>query len=48
MQIGLRLGIAVAVMQAGRCSYDSTHSLGTSMCYRYSLKKTKTNKKVTY
>ena len=38
-----RLGscIAVAVAQAGSCSSDLTPSLGTSICCRCSLKKTK-------
>ena len=33
--------MAVAVMQAGSCSADSTSSLGTSICHRYGPKKEK-------
>ena len=34
-------GIAEAVVQASRCSSDSTPSLGTSMCHRCGPKKKK-------
>ena len=40
----LRSGIAVAVAQASSYGLDSTPSLGTSICYRYSPKKTKKKK----
>ena len=35
----LRSGVAVAVVKAGRCSSDSTPSLGTSICRRCGPKK---------
>ena len=38
-QTGLRSGVAVAVVKAGGCSSDSTHSLGTSTCHGCSPKK---------
>ena len=43
----LQLGscMAVAVVEAGSCSSDSTPTLGTSMCNGYSPKKTKKKKK---
>ena len=37
--MGLRSGVAVAVMKAGSYSFDLPPSLGTSMCLRYSPKK---------
>ena len=40
-QIWLRSGVAVAVVQAGSCSSNSTPSLGTSICCRCGPKKTK-------
>ena len=36
----LRSGIAVAVVVACSCTTNSTPSLGTSICHRYSPKKT--------
>ena len=44
-QTPLRSCIAVAMVQAGSCSSDSTPSLVTSICCRCSLKKTKKKKK---
>ena len=41
-QMQLRSGVAVAVVQAGGYSSDATPGLGTSICSRYSPKKTKT------
>ena len=46
LQMWLRCGIAVAVAQAGSCSSDSTPSLETSICCRYSAKKQKKEKKI--
>ena len=40
-QMQLRSRVAVAVVQAGSCSYDSTPSLGTSMCCRCNPRKKK-------
>ena len=40
-QMQLRSGVALAVVEAGGYSSDSTPSLETSICLRYSLKKTK-------
>ena len=37
----LRSGIAVAVMQAGSCSYNETPSLGASICLRCGPEKKK-------
>ena len=37
----LKSGIAMAMVQASSCSSNSTPSLGTSICRRYSHKKTK-------
>ena len=39
-QMWLRSGVAVAVVKAGSCSSNSTPSPGTSICQRYSPKKT--------
>ena len=39
MQLGSH--VAVAVAKASRCSSDSTHSLGTSMCVGAALKRKK-------
>ena len=44
-QMRLRSGIAVAVVEAGSCSSNSTPSLGTFICYRCSTKKKKKKKK---
>jgi len=44
-QIWLGSHIAVAVVQAGGCSSDSTASLGTSTCLRCGPKKQKKKKK---
>ena len=43
----MRLGscVAVAVVYTSGCSSDWTPSLGTSICYGYSPKKTKRKKK---
>ena len=43
----MRLGshVAVAVVEACSCSSDLTPSLGTSICLRFSLKKTKKKKR---
>ena len=41
LQTQLGSCVAVAVVQAGSCSSDSTPSLGTSICHRFSPKKTK-------
>ena len=38
-------GVAVAEVWAGSCSSDSTLSLGTSICHRFSLKKKRKKKK---
>ena len=38
-------GLAVAVVYVGGCSSNSTPTLGTSICYRCSPKKTKKKKK---
>ena len=43
-QMWLGFGMAVAVVQAGSCSYDLTPSLGTSICFRGSLNKKKEKK----
>ena len=40
----LRSSVAVAVAQAGSCTSDSSPSLGTSICCRYSPKKQKQKK----
>ena len=40
-QMQLRSRVVVAVVQAGSCSYDSTPSLGTSMCCRCNPRKKK-------
>ena len=44
LQMQLRPGIAVAVVQAGSYNCDSTPSLRTSICYRCGPKKTKKKK----
>ena len=44
-QTRLRSGVAVAVVKAGSYSSDQTPSLGTSICFGCSLKKTKRPKK---
>ena len=44
-QAWLRSGIAVAVVQAGSCSFNSTPSLGTSICHRCGPKKMTKKKK---
>ena len=36
---GVAVDVAVAVVQAGNCSSDSTPSLGTSICHRYGPEK---------
>ena len=41
----LRSGTAVAVVEAGSCSCDSTPSLGTSICHIGNPKKKKKKKK---
>ena len=41
----LRSGVAMAVVQAGSNSSDSTPSLGTSICLECSLKKKKEKKR---
>ena len=41
LQMQSGYGVAVAVAQACSCSSDSTPSLGTSVCHRYSHKKKK-------
>ena len=41
--LGFRVAVAVAV--AGSCSSDSTPSLGTSICCKFSPKKLKTKNK---
>ena len=41
LQMQLRSGIAVTVVQASRCSSNSTPSLGTSICHGCSPKKQK-------
>ena len=43
MQLGscVAVAVAVAVVSAGSCSSDSTSSLGTAICHRYSPKKKK-------
>ena len=38
---GSGVAVAVAVVSAGSCSFDSTPSLGTSICHRRSPKKKK-------
>ena len=43
MWLGSR--VAVAVVQAGSCSSDSTTSLGISICYKYGPKKKKEERK---
>uniref|UniRef100_A0A8C3WX78 Uncharacterized protein n=1 Tax=Catagonus wagneri TaxID=51154 RepID=A0A8C3WX78_9CETA len=44
-QMRLGSGVAVAVVQAGSCSSDSTPSQGTSICCGYNPKNTKKKKK---
>ena len=44
-QMQLRPHMAVAVEKAGSCSSDSTPSLGTSLCRKYSTKKKEPKKK---
>ena len=44
MRLGCR--VAVAVVQAGRGSSNSTPSLGTSICCGFGPKKTKRNKQL--
>jgi len=44
-QTWLRSGIAVAVVQASRCSYDWTSSVGTSICHECRPEKTNKQKK---
>ena len=44
-QVRLRSGIAVAAVQARSCSSNSTLSVGSSICHRYSPKKEKKKKK---
>ena len=39
-----QIHVTEAVVKAGSCSSNSTHSLGTSMCYRYSPKRKKGRK----
>ena len=41
LQTRLRAGVAVAVVKAGGCESNSTPSLGTSICRRFSPKKEK-------
>ena len=43
--VGYGSGVAVAVVQAGSCSSDSTAGLGTSICCRCGLKKKETGLK---
>ena len=43
LQMQLRSGVSVAVMQAGGYSSNSTPSLGTSICLRYGPEKKKLN-----
>ena len=46
-QTWLGSGVAVTVVLASSCSFNSTPRLGTSTCHRYGPKKTnKTNKKI--
>ena len=45
LQTWLASGVAVAVVQVGSCSSDSTLSLGTSICRECSPKKKKKYKK---
>ena len=45
LHIWLRSGVAVAMAVAGRCSSDSSPSLGTSICHRFGPKKQKKKKK---
>ena len=45
-QMWLGPGIAVAVVQASNCSFDSTPSMGTSICCRCGPKKKKKNSKL--
>ena len=47
-QTWLRSGVAVAVVEAGSCSSDSTPSLGTSICCGYGPKKTEDKKILRY
>ena len=44
-QMQLRFRVAVAVVQAGSCSSDSTPSLEPFICHGYSPKKKKEKKK---
>ena len=44
-QMWLRSLVAMAVVEAGSCSSDSTPNLGTSICCRCSPKNKKTKKK---
>ena len=44
-QMQLGSGVAVAVVEAGSCSSDSTPSLRISMCWWYGPKKTKNKNK---
>ena len=44
-QTQLRSHVTVAVVQAGSCSFDSTPSLGTSICHRCGPKKKKKKRK---
>ena len=46
LQMRLGSGVAVAVLEAGSWSSDSTPSLGTSMCCRSTLKILKSHKKI--
>ena len=46
LQLCLRSGVAVAVVQAGSCSSDLTPSLGTSKCCRCDPKKAKTSEQI--
>ena len=47
-QMQLRSRVAVAVVQAGSCSSDSTPSLGTSICCRCGPKKAKSKSKMCF
>ena len=44
-QLGTRVAVALAVVQASSCNSDSTPSLGTSICHECSPKKARGKKK---
>ena len=45
LQMQLRSGVAVAMVQASSCSFDATPSPGNSICCRYSSKNNNNNNK---